>query len=585
MKHTRGKTLLIVYGLPLLLGSAARIVFFINWLDSPLTKYHEVPGLDMKLLVFYSKAFYQHGGFISLNKLLTALTMCVNGGSFSLEYLIFVQLLFGLGTSLLTAAICLKFFGKRWAACIAGCLAALYSPALMYEGLALRETLILFVCSLSLYFVLKAKRRRFKGFWLPLSAVFVFLPSLERISLFCYAALFSSWILFYMTRLYIKNKRPGIKQAFLYFIKISSIYTFFALIVISPLIIYAYKNSDHYMNYITLYFERAKNFENNSSEQYKEVLKPAKETRKPSTGKYGKYEKAIALLKAHEVTNNVNYYFLKNQIFPLKYLIGPLLLLPMALAGLALMLIQGKLFKKEFFLFAFLVSFILPVCFYMPLARYRLGILPIFCVSAVYLLIFIARELKIANKNNLKILLVAVLYILILYWETPKNIPIRAEDFLAYGIAMEKRNGDSQDVENCFRMAYFINPESKSAVVNLSSKLLEHGKLHDAMKVLGPAFKTNPEDSKIAVNYAALLNRIGAAGEAEKILRNIHPAKGPRSKTIYYFQLAESLRLQGKREAAENAYAEADKTADKNQLKAIAVMRRANSEAEKKKKK
>jgi predicted Zn-dependent protease len=146
---------------------------------------------------------------------------------------------------------------------------------------------------------------------------------------------------------------------------------------------------------------------------------------------------------------------------------------------------------------------------------------------------------------------------------------------------MEKQNANSQDVENCFKMAYLINPQSKSAVINLSSKLLQHGKLHDAMKVLAPAFKANPDDPKIAVNYASLLNLIAVPLEAEKILKKITPQDNPNSKTIYYFQLAESLRRQKKHKEAEAAYSISVKSANKKQLEIITAMRLENEKAAK----
>jgi tetratricopeptide (TPR) repeat protein len=404
---------------------------------------------------------------------------------------------------------------------------------------------------------------------------------MERISMFSFAGIFSAWILFYTTKLFIKTRKPKLSKTLPHFIKTSFLYGIFALLAISPLIYHVYNESEGYCKYICKYFERGRDFENDSSVQNRSAIQKAPiEKAKDSRNQTRKYEKVIAIFKALDITNNVNYYFLKEKVIPLKFLIGPLFLLPLALTGLALMLFRRRLFKKEFFLFAVIVSFSLPVYFYMPLGRYRLGMLPVFCISAVYPLIFIANKWRIKAKNsNLKVLLLVIFYMLILYWEIPENFPIRSEDYLAYGMAMEKYSGYNELVEDYFRKAYQINKTSRSAILNFSSKLLDHREHHEAMEVLAPAFKAFPKDRKIAINYATLLIRTGRAAEAEKILRSFQVPDRPHSKTVYYFQLADSLRLQGKNKEADALYLKSLETANENQMKSINFIRQINLKA------
>jgi len=258
--------------------------------------------------------------------------------------------------------------------------------------------------------------------------------------------------------------------------------------------------------------------------------------------------KFITLFKAFEISENLNYYFVREKLKPIGSMLGPLLLIPVATLGMLLLLFRRRFKGRANFLFIYLISFAAPMIVYVPLGRYRLVLLPVFCVFAGYAAIFIIRSILHFRKRHLALLMLALAYSLLFVFAVPRTIPLRAEDFVAYGNAMEiSGKYDSSEISAAYRIARDINPDSISAAIYLANYLMKNSEFAEAGAVLKDVYESDPNNQLISINYASSLLGNGNAEKAEKILMGIPEPESRTSKVNYYYQLGESRRMQGKK--------------------------------------
>ncbi|OGV55940.1 MAG: hypothetical protein A2017_07680 [Lentisphaerae bacterium GWF2_44_16] len=573
MKESRLKTSVLVYLLPLIAGLISRIFLFQNWLDSPLRYYHLIQGLDMKTMLELGSRFYHLDTNFSIYRLLIASVMFFNHGAHCVEALIIIQMLFGSLTGVLIAYISLRISGNRYISMFCGILAALYSPALLYECLTLQESTFLFFNILSIAVILKARTKHFSALWLIFSGIALFLPPLMRFSSFLWALLGLLWIILYMLRrVRIRNTTGILKEMFPVFL---FLFIGIAAVVLPVSLFNLYKGWDlmPFSPANLKYTLQLGSMENPSNLN----LPPSTETEKQhelaisfknifkQAANYSK--KALFIFRAFEIPNNVNYYFIRSHLNPLEYLPGPLLLIPAAVCGIIIMLAKRRFMRRESILFFYLISFTIPLCIFFPLGRYRIVFLPVFCLFAGYFLMHIIREFKKVSRGGkfTVFLIPLLLYALIFRWAAPSNLPLRAEDFVTYGQALEIQKGDVPEVETCFALALLANPESKSAALNLTDKLIRHAKFEKARSIIEPFYFQDMQNYKFAIKYAASLLGIGKAEEAEEILRQLPPPENKVSRYNYFFNLAESRRLQRKDAEAAEAYKKAMELTDRKE--------------------
>lgn len=574
MKESRLKTSILVYALPVIAGLVLRVLLFSNWLDSPLRCYHLLQGLDMKTLLELGSSFYNLDTHFSIYRVLIASVMFFNHGVHCVEAVIVVQMFLGCLTGALTAYISLRISGNRYLSAVCGLLAALYAPALLYECLILQESVFLFFNVLSMAVILKARTKHFNALWLTLSGFAISLPLLMRFSSFLWALLSISWIMLYMFRRFKKENTMVILR------KIFSVFLFMCIGISAALLPVSLFNL--YKGWDVMPFSPANlkytlelgAMENPSSLN---LSSPAEAEKKHElttlSGNILKQavnysRKALFIFRAFEIPNNVNYYFIKSHLNPLNHLPGPLLLIPAAVCGIIIMLAKRRFTRRESILFFYLISFTVPLCVFFPLGRYRMIFLPVFCLFAGYFLMHVIKEFrKVSRGGKFTVFLIPLLlYALIFRWAAPSSLPLRAEDFVAYGQALEIRKGDVPEVETCFALALLANPESKSAALNLTDKLISHAKFEKARSVIEPFYFQDMQNYKFAIKYAASLLGTGEAGEAEEVLLQLGPPENKISRYNYFFNLAESRRLQGKNTEAAEAYKKAMELTDRKEL-------------------
>lgn len=563
-RKKRINTIFLVYGPPLFLAIFARIILFINWLESPFRHYHKLSGLDMKTMLTFGEQFYKGGSKFSIYELFLAIIYFANGESYSSAIIVFSQHCMGIVTALLIAYITLRIFGNRIAAAISGCFAGIYAPSLIYESVILKESVFLFTATVSISVILYSRKHHFSPKMFYISGIAAALPCLVRFSGLLWLVCALIWIFLYVKRKanFVFQNSGSSKKSNFQFIKISLLPLAGALTLLAGASFYNYT---HHLSPVPFpsYPSFSYIFKIGAAENLRNLSLPGDADSTLDTNIFLFFLKKIphytgnflSLFNAYEKPNNVNYYFVKEILKPLKYMLGPLLLIPLAITGMAILAFQRKLCSETSLVLFYILSFAVPLIVFVPLSRYRLILTPAFCIFSVYSYVFL-RE-KTFNKKLLPALCVLAVYFISTALTIPGNIHIRAEDYVAYGAALEFQKGDVPEVEICYVTAHLIDPESKSAAIYLAQKLMQHAKFKEAEKILEKLYIRNPGNHIIAMNYACSLLGSRQPEKAGKILLRFGEPANNKSKVNYYYQLAESHRLQNKKEDAIKYYQKA----------------------------
>ena len=544
MQHINKK---IVYAIPLILGLIVRIVAYFEWLASPFRYYHTIVGLDMrKFLVSGVKFSDGNAIFTPYNLFVAIIYKCV-GINILPEAIIVGQITLGLATILLTTYIAMTLFGNKFIALFSGIFIALYAPIVIYETQILKTTIYLFLSLLSLALLLYCRKKQFNKLTICCLGASVILPFIIRFGGVLWMLITPFWIFCYT---YKSKKTRTQKILTTYF---SAIIGSFILIIL----INQYNNIDS-KKYFKVNFNYI--FSTGASEN-REISK--KITTKKSTNPETLIDKIFVyssklkyLFFTPEMPNNVNYYFYKEKLPIIKYLVSPILLIPLAILGLIIMLSQKGLYKKESILFLYIAAFATPILLFLPLSRYKLIIIPIYAIAAGYALYQIltisstfqkvmgikhpqSDKIDDANKadqkndnSRMKNGWILIFYIVILLLGFISDSPIiRNSDKKAYGIG-----------------ASYI-----------PTKLMKQGKFKDAASILKNYYFNNQDNQIISLNYASALLGSGNPKGAEMILMAINSPIERNNGARFYFDLGEALRLQGRKKNALKCYKMAKK--------------------------
>ncbi|MCK4981503.1 MAG: tetratricopeptide repeat protein, partial [Victivallaceae bacterium] len=204
--------------------------------------------------------------------------------------------------------------------------------------------------------------------------------------------------------------------------------------------------------------------------------------------------------------------------------------------------------RKESILFIFIFSYMLPMCYFVPLARYRLVLIPVFCMLAPYP--FFAAWKAWHKKKLLLVLVPIVIYTIILYINLPLNSFLRSTDFVSYGKGMQLKTGKPASALPYLYEAYKMAPYKQMTVVNFADALLKNRNPQEAVKVLRHALKNSPENLAYRYYLGIAYFFTGKAEQAEQLFSKINPDDMGSLKVKYYYFYSESLRAQNKHNAA-----------------------------------
>lgn len=562
MKFKTQKNLL-VYIIPAAAALLARTLLLINWWDSPVRWYCNINGLDMQTILKLGTLFYEEKCVFSFYNMFLAIILFFNNNVHSVETIIIVQLLSGVVAAPLVAWCTLRLWKRKYWAVASGLLMALYAPAMMYESVVLKESLFLFFALLSLFAVLKAHKVHFSPFSLFLCGILLALMVTYRVSGLIFCCFASAWILANIFKKLQKNRKK-------IFIRISFLASGIALVLIPFFIVSleSFSSNNTYGKYLRNYI-----FSSRSSIESINVVnsKTSVEKNTKNTEVNNKINKAFSLLNnackripplfsASKIPNNVNYYFLKYKLFPLQYLVGPYLVIPLATVALLLLIFNGGILRKESILFVFIFSYMIPLCAFVPLARYRLVLIPVFCMLAPYPLFMAAKYLR--AQKTLLASIPLFLWIMTAYINLPLNSFLRATDFASYGKGIQFQTGSSTEALPYFYQAYELAPWKQMTVINLADALLKCREPEKARAILIPAWQKSPDDLAYRYYLGIAYFFTREPEKAEKLFKSINPEDLGDLKPKYYFFYRQSLLAQKKYKAAAEISEKAGKTDD-----------------------
>ncbi|MHB9138885.1 MAG: tetratricopeptide repeat protein [Victivallaceae bacterium] len=572
MKISKRTTLTSVLLVPLLAAIAVRTVLYIFWLESPVRFYSSVSGLDMQTTLIIGSWLYQGFSIFTIHKFMIAAVMFFNKGQQCPEALVLIQMILGAAAAPLIAWSALHLTGKRIWAMLAGLAAAMYAPALLYESITLRESTQTFFAALSLFGLLWARKRHFDITGMIVAGVCLSLPCLNRISSVPFLLLGILWIALY---LFLKNKKK--QHPYKQLLTKMSVMVLALAVVFGPVSLFNSKRSSFSLPFhIDLNYalklgkiEKPKDMnvgplqvaapEAKPQKPVQATVEAAANTEQQEHYGIPRYlrnciNKFYLLFKPFEIANNVNYYFMKYKLFPLQYMAGPLLVIPLAFTAILFMLCSWQWMRKEGLLVLYILSYSMPLVFFYPLARYRLIMYPVFCILMFYP--FYKAYSQVKHRNTaLLILPMLLLYISVFIVTMPEEISIRPTDYITYGKAMQYQAGKATNESGeYFKYAIEQYPDYIPGYVNYADNLIKTGQYQQANALLTNAYARFNSDNGIAYYYGISLLGTRNPAKAESIFRKIPAPDSNDARSQYYYCLGEALRLQNKIPEALESY-------------------------------
>ncbi len=515
-----GRDELRLLGAVTLLGVIVRLILFLDYLESPFRYFHMVPGLDMQTLLRWSEwgspgaiPYYTHF------RALAALLWNLNGHVHAVEWIVFIHMICGTLTAAATAYAAHRLWRNRISTLAAGVIAGCYAPALMYELSMLQETLQLFTFTLSLAALLWARKYHFRPGCSAVMGMMLAFAAVGRPTAVLWMAAALCWAGWELWRWERKNFRRLFRLTWAFGGMLG------ALLLVSSFNYFNTRNFNPFLNVLP----HAALVANMA-----EMRPVSGEARQHAVLSVSRTEAAVEvarraltrvpdLFRSHEIPDNMNYYFIRDHVVSLKFMPGPGLLLPLAVAGGLLLIASGRFLRREGVILLALASLILPICANYPMGRYRLLLLPLFALLAVSAVR--AGVLWRPRKVWIPVAVIAVAFgFLINPLKTEKFY--RSSDFVAWGLAREQPSG----VPNPESMETFARGYAMTGNVvpgmNLLLRLIRLGDFDTAQTLIADMLGRGVGSAPELLFYSSLVRmEQGDIAGAKQILGQIEPGQ------------------------------------------------------------
>lgn len=571
-KEIERRRWMIAYAVPTVAALLARGVAWTTWLGSPFRYYHHVLGLDTHGIVNNVQRFMDGKISFNLYRGLAAVALwLVPDLDAAVVVLVLVNYVLGVGTALFVAHACRRLFGDWRIALLGGLLCGCYGPLVMYESFTLRESLYLFTLAMSLTLVLTLRKRR--GTTLFLLGMVLATPVMTRPSGLAWAIAAVGWLSLYWAR---RSLRRG-ENAHRLCVNVGRRTTAVGCGLVFVLTISLVGNylycgewmyGSRYFSFMRsallgkrqVRFDMAKRSAPSSHQSEESSNATIVKFRGDAAeGRLSRYLlNAGKAVSAFETPNNLNWYFIRDLLPPIRYLVGPALLLPLAWAGLVTWLCRWRFTGRESLVLFFFCSCMVPLIVYVPVARYRLALLPaLTIVAADFIVTFFRAFVRPRNGKRLTGLAMAAAYLFILSWVWPRDPFVRRDDLYALAVAADAGNMDKRLREACYRGALRFDPGHAPSIRGLANLMLLSQRFHDASKLIDPLYRRNPRNWKNALCRAAALLGTGESETAERVLLEANePDRDEDRANVLYF-LGETRRTRGRLDEAASDYREA----------------------------
>lgn len=485
-------------------AAAVKLVFAAAFYFSYFESYHLVPGLDMQTLLRFSEWLGENRfpPFFTFHRLTIFLVWLCNGQNHCVWAIFIIQSLVGIAGCLAMADITLKLSGNRISALACGIAGALYLPFLVYEFSILQETFMVNFALFAFWALLNALHKRFAPVSSIIFAVAIFAALAGRP-----AAIFwcGTMILLAGIKMFRKDKckKMILPMAILGILLIGA--TIFNRIncgITSPF-------------YNVLPYTMQYNAEAAASSGNKQI--------EPSLLNSGinAATRLPQLFQCGEIPENQNIYFWCEKIPLLNLLIAPGLLIPLAAAGIMILLLSGEFKRRYGLLLLPLATLALPLCAREAIGRYRLMLIPyFFMITACAAVIFY--RMKSPRKRGIALFGAGVgAFFSIHNGDVPDRI--RPSDHSAWAMAIEYTPGSEPEVIIDAYRSYWEKGRSERSFRMTMDKALHYKRIDAGLAVCSEAEKMpdkiNPD--LIAYYRAWCFAMLDSPEEVEACLRKI----------------------------------------------------------------
>ncbi len=541
-----------VVAVPMAVAAAVRAWLLFAWSGSAFRWYHTVSGLDMMTHVRETADFSRGARGFSFYSLLAAPGYLLGGP----DGMVAVQAMLGIATAGLVALAAWRLYGHRAAAILAGLIAALYAPAAMYELFHLKESTYLFSAALSLAMLLEARHRHFARPWALAAGAAAMLPATIRFPGLLWGGVALAWLVLAIRQhdlchLHREDGPRGFGARLLRHCAWP--------ILGAALVLAAAAGFNAALGHRQLPFGSGAGIAFylggvvNPKTQAPPAPSMATPTEQPAADPAPDpaLRKIADLFRTVELSNNLNYYFVRANLPGLASLLGPLLLLPLAFTGLLLLIWERRLGAGTVLVVLFFLSFALPIVIFVPLARYRLTLLPAFALWSAFAWVRLVPIVGQPWPRKAWLTALAILAVLMILLGPRGDLPLRADDYLAYARALRHVPARADETLPALLMAHQLAPRHPAAVLALAHGHMARGDFPAARQTLHPLAIAPSPDLNILLAYAAASMGCGDPVAAAAMLGMVPPDQ---RNADYHYQLGECHRLQGRLAEAAEAY-------------------------------
>ncbi|MBE6359242.1 MAG: hypothetical protein E7057_08365 [Lentisphaerae bacterium] len=474
---TRKKILLLTAAAALL----ARLVFALTFSTSCFASYHTVSGLDMQTLLRFSEwgGGANHAPFFTMHRLLIYLDWLIGRGNHHPSVIFAVQAILGTAAALCAADLTLKFSRSRKAALVCGIFFPLYLPFLVYEFSILQESFMVYFALFAFWATVNGIRKRFNC-----SSSIIFTAAFSASLAGRPAALFMCGALIIFAG-YQMWKRRLLKR-----------FAAPAAALIAVLVAFTAFNGHFSGIYSPFYNVLPYTMQFNAQAAAKESSSTAHAPEKSLLQSAMSAAKRVPVLFKHgELPENHNIYFWCEKLPELNCLPSPGLIIPLACAGVMVIIFSGAWKRRYGLLLLPLLTMALPLCARDPIGRYRLMLVPYFfiiipCAAVIFI------HLKTAVRRGAA-LFGAALGAFFSIHDGDVPLRIRPSDYSAWAMALENTPGtDTADIVKAYGDYWQATGcSSERAFCMTTDKALQYNDLDTAFTIIAQAAEKNlPSD-------------------------------------------------------------------------------------------
>jgi len=557
--------------LPVALAAVAiRGWMFYSYWHSALPAYSQVVGLDMAGLINIGRFLYRGAVSFNFHAALTGTMVHFFGLQTGIHLIILTQMLGGVIMSLAVTYVALYWLKRRWVAVLAGVLAAAYTPELLYEAVTLKESTALMLGALALAAAVWMYRCRFSSWSLVFGGMVTIWPGWVRFTGLLWFVALCGWLALVERRRW--SGRLRLKKLSLFgsgaLLWVLLLIGFNTLIGAGwwPFMFDRYNlrlswaiSSKSNMNSLNIDAVP----DSSPVDHGDQFVAQPKKWLTVSDRVLRAVHYAPQIFQPYEWCDNINYYYFRDRMNVLSWLLRPTVLLPLAVTGFLLMLLTGRWRRRrEGLILLYAAVFALPLACWVPVGRYRVVLLPALCLAAAWLIGWcwsVWRQRRRPGRHPGWRLAAAVgLLALVTVWGWPSDVRLRASDFIADGKAWEIQRGKgTPQALQAYAGAWHCEPTSAAAAVDYGEALLYNGRPDLAEPVLAVGTTVHPGDFSLRIFYVASLLGNHRPAEAEAVLRKSPPPTDRKSRFLYYYHLGECQRIIGQSAAALESYRQA----------------------------